>query len=98
MAYALSFAPEFFWGDGPLRPSSHPTSVYQALLGLTPEQWTAIARDVFHCSPDHLDERTVLDRIFQTNTCRNLDSPVEVFVDPEGLYVVRVYEPRKEGP
>src|SRR5437870_3804639 len=83
MAYALSFSPEFFWGDGSIAPdemprSDRPTCVYQAILSLTDDQWAALARDVFHCPPDNLDPETVLMKIQETDSCRNLDSPVEV--------------------
>ena len=52
MAYSLSFAESFFWGDGDvstesMRPSDRPTCVYQALLSLPTEQWAALARDEF---------------------------------------------------
>lgn len=102
MAYALSFAPEFFWGDGSvasddLAPSNRPTSVYQAIVSLTDDQWAALARDVFHCPPEYLDPPTVLAKV-ETDTCRNLDSPVEVLIDPDGYYTVFVYDDPKEAP
>jgi hypothetical protein len=97
MLYRLNFPAAFFWGDGPLRPSSYPTSVYQALISLTPEEVAALARDVFHCSPDELDDKTVMDLILHTDTCRTLDSPIEVFIDPHGFYTLFIYyESRKE--
>lgn len=101
MAYALSFAPEFFWGDGSTDPddlprSNRPTSVYQAILSLTDEQWAALARDVFNYSPDDLDPETVVTKVQETNTCRNLDSPVEVLVDPDGYHSLFVHEARRE--
>jgi hypothetical protein len=34
----------------------------------------------------------VMDRIVETNTCRDLRSPVEVYIDDEGYHSVRVYE------
>ena len=103
MSYALSFAPEFFWGDGSVAPddlprSDRPTSVYQALVSLPEESWAAIARDVFRCPPDNLDVPTVLAKVEETDTCRNLDSPVEVFVDADGYYTVLVYDDPKENP
>ncbi len=65
MAYALSFADEFFWGDDSvprdeLKPRPRPTSVYQAALSLTDEVWAALARDVFHCPPDNLDPESAI--------------------------------------
>jgi hypothetical protein len=103
MSFALSFAPEFFWGDGSATPenlahSDRPTSVYQALLSLPDETWATIARDVFHCPPDNLDVPTVLAKVQETDACRNLDSPVEVQIDPAGCYTVLVYDNSKEAP
>ena len=102
MAYALSFAPEFFWGDGSIAPedlprSDQPTCVYQAILSLPDDQWAALARDVFDCKPDDLDPETVLCRVQETNTCRNLDSPVEIYVDPDGYYTLFIHELSTEG-
>ena len=101
MAFALSFAPEFFWGDGSVAPddlpkSNRPTCVYQAILSLSDDEWAAIARDVFHCPPDILDSETVLCKVQETDTCRNLDSPVEVLVDLDGFYSLFIHEPSKE--
>ena len=101
MTYALSFAPEFFWGQdggpcGALPRSDRPTSVYQAILSLPDEQWARLARDVFNCSPDDLDPDTVLCKVQDTNTCRNLDSPVEVWVDLDGFFTLLVHESQKE--
>ena len=95
MAYGLSFSDAFFWPDEAedIAPSELPTSVYQAILSISNEQWEAIARDVFGCDPDYLDPFTVLDRIRQTNTCSNLDSPVEVWIGDEGWYTVAVHDP-----
>ena len=103
MAYALSFAPEFFWGDGSIAPedlprSDQPTSVYQAILSLPDDQWAALGRDVFGCNPDDLDPETVLCKVQETNICRNLDSPVEVFVDAEGFHTLLVHELGTEDP
>ena len=102
MSFALSFGPEFFWGDGSVDPKSlkrveQPTSVYQALLNLTEHEWACLARDVFHVEPEYLEPETVMAKIQETNTCRNLDPPVEILIDAEGWYSVLVYD-RKEGP
>ena len=102
MAYALSFAPEFFWGDGEVAPdqlprSERPTSVYQAILSLTDNQWAALARDVFNCLAGDLDPETVVLKVQETNTCRNLDSPVEVFIDPDGCHTLLVFDSPRGG-
>jgi len=86
MTYALSFSRDFI--DGP--ESNPPTSVYGALRQMSQETWADLAERVF--GVDQLDIETVLRRVEETNTCLNLDSPVEVFIDPEGEFTVQVYD------
>jgi hypothetical protein len=97
LPYELSFADAFFWGDGsvPLDEvprSARPRSVYQANVSLSEKHWSALDADVFNVEPDQLDPETVLAKVFETNTCRNLDSPVEVFVDDDGFHTLLVYD------
>ncbi len=61
-------------------------------MSLSQQTWNAIAEQVFGVDPSELDLATVLAKIEETNTSRNLDSPVEVFIDPEGEFTVRVYD------
>jgi len=94
MSYALSFALEFIWGKVPvekMKPSDRPTSVYQAILSLTDEQWASLARELFGIEPNNLDVETVIQRVVETNTCRNLDPPVEIWIDQDGFFSVLVY-------
>lgn len=103
MAYELSFSDEFFMGDGSvdlyeIAPAARPDSVLQAIISLPRKVQLQIAKDVFD-SPDpefYVDSESfpfdVLDRIQETNTCTNLDSPVEVWIDQDGFYTVRVYQ------
>ena len=94
VSYALSFSPQFFLADDPdvIKRSERPTCVYQALLSMRQETWDAMARDVFGCDPARLDPFTVMDKVRETDTCSNLDSPVQVWIDAEGWYDVLVYE------
>lgn len=94
MSYALCFAPEFFWGKAPvekIRPSKRPTSVYQAILSLPDERWAALARKEFGVDPQNLDVETVMQRVIEIDTCCNLDSPVEVWIDQGGFFSVLVF-------
>ena len=54
--------------------------------------WASLARDVFGCEPEYLNIEAVLQKIEATNTCLNLDSPVEVLIDPDGEFTVLVYD------
>lgn len=97
LTYALSFSPEFFSGDGSveldeLRVSRRPTNVAQAIISLSQETWSALAEQAFGVNPSQLDLSAVLRKIEETNTCLNLDSPVEIFIDAEGDFTVLVYD------
>lgn len=61
-------------------------------MWLSQETWNALAEQVFGVDPSELDLSMVLSKIEETNTCRNLDSPVEVFIDPDGEFTVSVYD------
>jgi hypothetical protein len=54
-----------------------------------------LARDLFGIEPNELEPDIIMQRILETNTCRNLDSPVEVYIDHEGFYSILVYEREK---
>jgi len=91
MTNPLSFSPEFFWGHTPHpRPGTRPTSVLQALISLPSSAWDALAQEIFQCPPDALDPETVIRMIIETNACRNVGPPVEVFIDPDGWHAVFV--------
>jgi hypothetical protein len=100
MTYALSFARDFFWGDPSgsqeqMDSSKHPTSVCQAIISISQQEFRTLAREVFHTEPECLDVATVIEKIRETNTCRNLNSPVEVFIDPDGNHSILVYDPEE---
>lgn len=94
MAFALSFASAFFRDEFEVHPFpwGRPESVEQALIQISSETWEQIAHRIFHCDPIQLDTETVIRKIEETNTCLNIDSPVEVFIDPAGEFTVRVYD------
>ena len=94
MAYALSFTEDFFCDGNPesVLPSSRSTSVFQAVFSMSTALRKQIARDVFHVEPDRLEPLYVLEQIRQTNTCSTLESPVEVWIDREGLHTLLVYD------
>lgn len=61
-------------------------------MNLSQETWNGLAEQVFGVDPSQLDLAMVLSKIEETNTCRNLDSPVEVFINPDGNFTVTVYD------
>lgn len=104
MAFELSFSPEFFFAegepyDGGPEPSERPISVWNAIESmrvLHPDQWEELAQEVFNVEGKFLTEETVLEKIQETNTCRDLTSPVEVYIDEEGYFSVEVYDSCEE--
>jgi len=102
MAYELSFAPEFFVGphdhDGSIDFDNleEPTSVYQALMAMSEEEFAEMTYEVFGVEPDLVDINVVMQKIRETDTCGDLRSPVDVWIDEEGYYTVNVYE-KEEG-
>jgi len=96
VSYLLSFADEVFIHDDfdLIRPSKRPVSVYQAVLSISENTWRKMACDVFGIRPDRLMPAAVLDKIIETDTCSNLAVPVEVWIDAEVDFSVRVYDQR----
>ncbi len=93
MSFSLSFAPEFFCrgDDFEPGPSDRPTSVWQALESMSDEDWHSMCQDL-GLSPDFTDYDTIIDMIRETDSCSNLNSPVKVWIDPEGHHTVLVYD------
>ena len=97
MAYALSFGLDFFRDEADevssaCTPRNRPITVAQALVSLSDKTWSRLAREVFRCEPKYLDVEAVLQMVEETNTCLNLDSPVEVAIDLNGAFTVLVYD------
>ena len=98
MAYDLSFSPEFFFAegepyDGGPNHGNRPTSVWGAieLAMKNPSKRRELAR-ILKTQPQYVTEEAVMDLVQSTNTCSNLNSPVEVWVDPDGDVRLKVYD------
>ena len=81
MAYSLSFG-WGFWDDMEKAIDTYAQN--------NPDEWVEMCRDVFHCSPDFVDSGMVVSQIEKVDTCTDLFSPVEVWIDEEGYYTVLV--------
>ncbi len=103
MTYDLSFSEDFFTDETfpyDTEKSKHPTNVYQAIISLPRSELSAIGRKVLGIPSRNisfwLDSESmgsdILDKIRETNTCSNLNSPVVVWIDPEGDYQVKVWD------
>ncbi len=99
MAFELSFAPEFFVAAEDaedIEPDpARPISVFQAICVMPREDWNRMCREVFGRDGNSVNTQEVMDKIRETNTCRDLRSPVEVYIDPEGYHTVRVYDAKE---
>ena len=98
MAYELSFSSDFYMLPGELYDGadyphgSEPYSVLGAIRALGEDERAAIAREVFDIDPQYLTEETLLECVQDVNTCTNLSSPVEVWLDDKGAHTLDVYE------
>lgn len=94
MSFELSFSPEFFFNEG--EPcdcgnwSDRPTSVWQAIVSMREDDRLNLAASA-GIEPDGLTSETILDMVQATNTCSNLDSPVTVWIDPQGYHTLKVW-------
>lgn len=97
--FDLGFDETFFMGEGysldgpyPDR-SGEPQSVLQALLSLDDSEVAEI-REALSMEPETSYDGFVakaLRAVRETDTCRDLSSPVEVWIDPQGYHTIRVY-------
>lgn len=99
MAFELScFAPSFYFNeaepyDGGPEPSEQPTSVWHAVVSMPESDWAEMCAELFlGINPDHVTPELVLERIQATNTCTDLRSPVEVWIDEDGYHTIRVWD------
>lgn len=99
MSFDLSFSGEFFYGegyslDGPYpEVSTRPTSVLQALISLSAEEQAELREELEVDDVVAFDGLIAIlfDKVRETNTCTNLDSPVEVWIDSQGWHTINVY-------
>ena len=104
MSYDLSFDDSFFFAEGEpfdltvpaVNSRQRPVSVWSAIEMMDHEDWTTMCMELWpDVDPYMVTAGMVLDRIRETNTCKNLNSPVEVYIDPQGIHSVLVWEDDK---
>ena len=99
MCFDLDHGPAFIYGVGEPydrgaytdHESAFPTSLFMAISTMSSDHWASLAEEVFNCSPEHLTPETVLERAIETDTCRSLATPTEVYIDSTRTYSVHVY-------
>ena len=98
LAKHLSFSTEFFIGTKPLyeiSESDKPNSVVQAIISMSEEEKVELNNHQFQYKGNVDDEDwllLVLDRVRETNTCDNYETPVSVWIDKEGFWRLDIYE------
>ena len=56
------------------------------------EEWGVMCRDLFpDDDTEDISVTEVLELVRKTNTCSNMDTPVEVWIDENGYHTVRVW-------
>jgi hypothetical protein len=104
MSEPLNAPPEFYHADREpydrsdlaLNSDGKPVSVWSALEYMRehePVKWHGLAQDVFDLRfGRQLTLEAVLEKIQETNRCSNYGVPVEVWIDPNGDYMIEVYD------
>jgi len=105
MAFDLSFSEEFFFAPGDTEGASfnrdNPVSLYQAICVFSEsEEWPEFYKKNFGMGfvPPLTEGEVfeVMQMARETNTCTDLRSPVEVWLDESGDHRVSVYDERNE--
>lgn len=105
MSYELSFSEEFFFGEGEpcdasefyVNDDGEPSTLWSAIQMWHeefPEDWKRMAKDVFGVplkEAELLTVDAVMNKIRATSVCSNINSPVEVWIDPAGEYRLKVH-------
>lgn len=103
MSYELSFSPDFFYAEDDdhfgHEDIEFPLTVWQALKKMkhAPSlNWQEMCEDVFPDVPwEMVDIEMVMEKVRETNSCSDLRSPVEVYIDESGWHSVKVYDERR---
>lgn len=92
MPYAHSFTAEFYGNVDEANPCKRPTTVANALASMPDREWHEMAIEVFNRPGRELSAADVMPMVLETNTVSRLTSPVPVWIDPEGDWIVDVYD------
>ena len=76
--------------DGETVVTDEPTSLYQAISVMSVEDWESFLSDV-GLGTETTDVSLAISMAREVNTCSNINSPVEVWLDSEGYHTVKVY-------
>lgn len=110
MSYELCFSEDFFTGEESIENievSKKPTNILQALVSLAATDKKYFVEMIIELlganyaiyKDQPIGESVyyeLLDKIRAVNSCSDLSSPVEVWIDSEGFYTVDIYESKGE--
>lgn len=96
MPYDLSFSHEFYYSEDPLT-THKPYSVEMAIHAMSTADHTQLAL-ALALEPKYLTTDQIMEMIRTTNTCTDLTSPVEVWIDADGFHTVKVHEAPRHIP
>ena len=101
MSYELSFTESFFTGDHEPGKTDKPTNLLEAIYNLSRKDRLELAKNVLGAKDKRsamfmIDSESfdydIVEAARQVNTCRDLASPVEVYLDEDGWHTVLVYD------
>lgn len=98
-SYSHSFSPEFYGDPYDAKKVDVPTNLADALASMDDVDWDAMVEDVFPdiADPSMVDVEMVWEKAIETDTVGGLESPVDVWIDPEGYHVVHVFDEGTES-
>lgn len=96
MAFDLSFSPEFFFQEGEpydrhdlaINEEGNPISLWSAIEMLSDSELESISKVL---NVQSISSEMIISQIEKVNTCSNLNSPVEVWVDKNGYIKIKVW-------
>ncbi len=93
--YELSFATEFFYrNESEDSTDGEPRSLLEAIMNMDADEYVQMTQDVLgwmDTSDFRCGAYAVVDRAREVDSCSNLTSPVEVWLDAQGEWKVDVY-------
>lgn len=97
MSFDLSFSPEFYYSEDPVIDLDKPYSVEMAIHAMSTADHVALAQ-ALGIDPKYLTTDQIMELIRTTNTCTDLTSPVEVWIDSGGYHKIDVHEAPRHIP
>jgi len=97
LAYAHSFSADFYgdayYGEYEHR-SRRPVDLSEAIFSMTKREYRKLCRRKFNGFEAGVEDIMLM--AIETDTVSNFDSPVEVWIDPDGDFRVLVYDWEEE--